>query len=47
MLYRCSVQRGTYAATDETSSCRWLLPAELPSLLPNQVHLLRKAGVLA
>jgi 8-oxo-dGTP diphosphatase len=47
MLYRCSVQRGTYAASDETSSCRWVTRDQLPTLLPNQVHLLRKAGVLA
>jgi ADP-ribose pyrophosphatase YjhB (NUDIX family) len=46
MLYRCSVQRGTYAATDETSSHRWVPLSELPRLLPNQLHLLRKAGVL-
>jgi 8-oxo-dGTP diphosphatase len=47
MLYRCSVTRGSYVATDETSSHRWVPAAELPRLLPNQVHLLRKAGVLA
>jgi ADP-ribose pyrophosphatase YjhB (NUDIX family) len=47
MLYRCSVQRGTYAATDETSACRWVPVDQLPTLLPNQIHLLRKAGVLA
>jgi len=46
MLYRCSVLRGTYAATDETSSHRWVPTTELPRLLPNQLHLLRKAGVL-
>src|SRR5919202_3047987 len=47
MLYRCSVQHGTYAATDETSSHRWVTADQLPQLLPNQLHLLRKAGVLA
>ena len=47
MLYRCSVRHGTFAATDETSSHRWVAADELPRLLPNQVHLLRKAGVLA
>ena len=47
MLYRCSVRRGTYAATDETSSHRWVAVEQLPRLLPNQLHLLRKAGVLA
>jgi ADP-ribose pyrophosphatase YjhB (NUDIX family) len=47
MLYRCSVRRGTYGATDETSSHRWVAPHQLPRLLPNQLHLLRKAGVLA
>jgi 8-oxo-dGTP diphosphatase len=47
ILYRCSIQRGTYAATDETSAYRWAALDELPKLLPNQTHLLRKAGVLA
>jgi ADP-ribose pyrophosphatase YjhB (NUDIX family) len=46
ILFRCSVQRGTYTATDETSSHRWLSADELPELLPNQVFMLRKAGVL-
>jgi hypothetical protein len=46
MLYRCSVRHGTYAASDETSSCRWVTTDQLPALLPNQVHLLRKAKVL-
>ncbi|HYY87902.1 MAG TPA: hypothetical protein VFA49_03835, partial [Chloroflexota bacterium] len=47
ILYRCTVQQGTYTATDETSSHQWLGTDELPRLLPNQVHLLRKAGILA
>jgi 8-oxo-dGTP diphosphatase len=46
VLYRCTVRGGAYAATDETSSCRWVMPRDLPDLLPNQRLLLRKAGVL-
>src|SRR5262249_40827578 len=46
ILYRCSVRHGTYTATDETSSHRWLAANELPELLPNQVYMLRKAGVI-
>jgi 8-oxo-dGTP pyrophosphatase MutT (NUDIX family) len=46
VLYACRILSGTYRPTDETSSYRWVTPAELPELLPNQVLLLRKAGVL-
>jgi ADP-ribose pyrophosphatase YjhB (NUDIX family) len=46
LLYQCSVTSGAYKATDETSAHRWVEPRELPALLPNQLVLLRKAGVL-
>jgi 8-oxo-dGTP diphosphatase len=46
MLYRCTVLSGTYAPTDETSAHRWVEPRELPTMLPNQLVLLRKVGVL-
>jgi ADP-ribose pyrophosphatase YjhB (NUDIX family) len=46
LLYRCTVVAGAYHATDETSGHRWVAPAELPELLPNQQHLLRKVGIL-
>jgi 8-oxo-dGTP pyrophosphatase MutT (NUDIX family) len=46
LLYRCSVQSGTYQASDETGLHRWVLPTQLPPLLPNQWLLLRKAGVI-
>ncbi len=46
LLYRCTLQSGTYAVSDETSGHRWVTPLELPPLLPNQRRLLRKAGVL-
>jgi ADP-ribose pyrophosphatase YjhB (NUDIX family) len=46
LLYRCSVKSGTFRASDEASGHRWVAPAELPQLLPNQAHLLRKAGLL-
>jgi 8-oxo-dGTP pyrophosphatase MutT (NUDIX family) len=46
LLYRCTVLSGTYTVSDETVSCRWAAPHELPELLPNQAMLLRKAGVL-
>jgi 8-oxo-dGTP diphosphatase len=47
VLYACSIVSGKYAATDETSSARWATIADLPELLPNQLLLLQKAGVLA
>src|ERR1700750_1233356 len=40
LLYRCTVLSGTYRGSDETGSGRWLLPGELPRLLPNQWALL-------
>ena len=45
LLYRCTVESGTYQPSDETGLHRWALPHELPELLPNQVLLLRKARV--
>jgi 8-oxo-dGTP diphosphatase len=47
LLYRCTVQSGTYQSSDETGSHRWVLPHQLPELLPNQLALLRKARVFA
>jgi 8-oxo-dGTP diphosphatase len=46
VLYACSIVSGQYAATDETSNARWVAAADLPELLPNQLLLLRKAGVI-
>jgi 8-oxo-dGTP diphosphatase len=45
LLYRCSVQSGSYQSSDETGLHRWVLPAQLPELLPNQRALLHKAGL--
>jgi 8-oxo-dGTP diphosphatase len=45
LLYRCTVLSGTYRGSDETNSCQWARPGELPQLLPNQWALLRKAGL--
>ena len=45
LLYRCTVLSGTYRGSDETGTARWLLPGELPRLLPNQWALLRKVGL--
>jgi 8-oxo-dGTP diphosphatase len=45
LLYRCSVQSGTYTPSDETATHRWVSVSELPDLLPNQRALLRKAHV--
>ena len=47
LLYRCTVQSGTYQSSDETSRHTWLAVEQLPPLLPNQAALLRKAGVTA
>jgi 8-oxo-dGTP pyrophosphatase MutT (NUDIX family) len=46
LLYRCSIVAGTYQSSDETGGHRWVLPTELPELLPNQWALLHKAGVV-
>jgi 8-oxo-dGTP diphosphatase len=45
LLYRCSVQGGTYQSSDETGLHRWVALDQLPPLLPNQAGLLRKAGI--
>jgi 8-oxo-dGTP pyrophosphatase MutT (NUDIX family) len=46
LLYRCTVLSGAYTSSDETGLHRWAKVSELPELLPNQLVLLRKAGVL-
>jgi ADP-ribose pyrophosphatase YjhB (NUDIX family) len=46
LLYRCIVESGTYQSSDETGLHRWVVRDELPQLLPNQIALLRKAGLL-
>lgn len=46
LMFRCSVVSGTYRPSDETGQHLWMLPNELPQLLPNQAALLRKAGLL-
>jgi 8-oxo-dGTP diphosphatase len=45
LMYRCTVKSGTYRSSDETGEHAWLLPEDLPELLPNQRALLRKAKV--
>jgi 8-oxo-dGTP diphosphatase len=45
LLFRCAVESGTYQSSDETGRHRWVLPSQLPELLPNQLALLRKAGL--
>jgi 8-oxo-dGTP pyrophosphatase MutT (NUDIX family) len=47
LLYRCSIESGTYQSSDETGLHRWVPPDQLPELLPNQRMLLRKARVIA
>jgi 8-oxo-dGTP pyrophosphatase MutT (NUDIX family) len=46
MLFRCTVESGSYQSSDETGGHRWVQPDQLPELLPNQLGLLRKARVL-
>jgi 8-oxo-dGTP diphosphatase len=43
LLFRCTVQSGTYQPSDETGLHRWVPPNQLPELLPNQLALLHKA----
>ena len=43
LLFRCTVESGTYQSSDETGRHAWVLPNQLPELLPNQLALLRKA----
>jgi 8-oxo-dGTP diphosphatase len=45
MLFRCTVESGSYRPSDETALHKWLLPDQVPELLPNQSAALRKAGV--
>lgn len=45
LLYRCTVQSGSYQSSDETAQHRWVSLNQLPELLPNQIALLRKAGL--
>jgi 8-oxo-dGTP pyrophosphatase MutT (NUDIX family) len=45
LMYQCTVASGAYRSSDETGLHRWVLPNELPELLPNQLALLRKAKV--
>jgi 8-oxo-dGTP diphosphatase len=46
MLFRCTIESGTYLSSDETGLHRWVPRDQLPELLPNQRALLRKARVL-
>jgi 8-oxo-dGTP diphosphatase len=46
LLFRCTVERGTYQPSDETGRHRWVSPEQLPELLPNQVGMLRKAHII-
>jgi 8-oxo-dGTP diphosphatase len=45
LLFRCSVESGIVQSSDETGLHRWVMPEQLPELLPNQLALLRKAGL--
>jgi 8-oxo-dGTP pyrophosphatase MutT (NUDIX family) len=45
LMFRCRILSGTYHPTDETVDYRWTDPMQLPVLLPNQLALLRKAGL--
>jgi 8-oxo-dGTP diphosphatase len=45
LLFRCTVQGGTYQSSDETGIHRWVPTSQLPELLPNQLALLHKAGL--
>jgi 8-oxo-dGTP diphosphatase len=46
LIYRCSVLSGSYKPSDETSAHRWADPEALPELLPNQLALLARAGII-
>ena len=46
LLYRCHVLGGEVRPSDETGLHQWVRLDELPELLPNQLLLLRKAGLL-
>ncbi|MBI2755990.1 MAG: NUDIX hydrolase [Chloroflexi bacterium] len=45
LMYQCTVLSGTFHATDETAQERWVAPADLPELLPNQAAMLYRVGV--
>jgi ADP-ribose pyrophosphatase YjhB (NUDIX family) len=45
LLFSCTVESGTYQSSDETGRHGWVLPSQMPELLPNQLALLRKAGL--
>jgi 8-oxo-dGTP pyrophosphatase MutT (NUDIX family) len=45
LLFRCDVESGTYRPSAETRAHCWVQLDEMPELLPNQVALLRKAGL--
>lgn len=47
MMFRCTVQSGSYQPSDETGRHRWVPPSQLPELLPNQLALLRKARLVS
>jgi 8-oxo-dGTP diphosphatase len=46
LLFSCTVEVGSIHTSEETGQHTWCLPEHLPELLPNQVALLRKVGVL-
>jgi 8-oxo-dGTP pyrophosphatase MutT (NUDIX family) len=46
LLFRCTVERGSYQSSDETGLHRWAAPEDLPELLPNQLAMLRKAHII-
>jgi 8-oxo-dGTP diphosphatase len=45
LLFRCTVESGSYQSSDETGLHRWVALEQLPELLPNQRALLHKAGL--
>jgi 8-oxo-dGTP diphosphatase len=46
LLFRCTVEAGSYRPSDETGDHCWVGLGQLPELLPNQLALLRKAGLI-
>jgi ADP-ribose pyrophosphatase YjhB (NUDIX family) len=46
LLFRCEVLSGAYQPSEETATARWVAPADMPELLPNQARLLRKSGLI-
>jgi 8-oxo-dGTP diphosphatase len=46
LLFSCTVESGSYHSSDETGLHAWLLPGQLPELLPNQLAMLHKVGLL-